>query len=117
MTRLAQMDDGPGAAPPVLIAGERGTGKGIVAWQLHALSRRAVRPFIEVDCADVPAFRLELFGYERGISPDVGGAAPGLVEAADGGTLFLHDIDALSLDLQIRLLAAIESRSVRRLGG
>jgi DNA-binding NtrC family response regulator len=119
MTRLAHMEDGPDAAPPVLVAGESGTGKGIAAWEIHALSRRASRAFIEIDCAAIPPFRLELelFGYERGMSPDVGGAAPGLFEAADGGTLFLHDIDALSLDLQGKLLAAIESASVRRLGG
>jgi DNA-binding NtrC family response regulator len=119
MTRLARMDDEPGAAPPVLVAGESGTGKGVVAWEIHGLSRRASRAFVEIDCAAVPAFRLELelFGYERGMSPDVAGAAPGLFEAAGGGTVFLHDVDALSLDLQDKLLAAIDSRSVRRLGG
>jgi two-component system, NtrC family, response regulator AtoC len=120
LTRLARMEDGPGAAaPPVLVAGESGTGKGVVAWEIHALSRRGARAFIEVHCTAGPAFRLELelFGYERGTAPDVTGAAPGLFEAADGGTLFLHDVDALSLDLQGKLLAAIESKSVRRLGG
>src|SRR5262245_16254985 len=119
MAHLAQMDDGPGAAPPVLVAGEHGTGKGVVAWEIHALSRRASHAFIEVDCAAIPALRLglELFGYERGMSPVIPGAAPGLFEAADGGTLFLDDVDALSLELQDMLLAAIESRSVRRLGG
>jgi DNA-binding NtrC family response regulator len=119
LTRLARMEDGPGAAPPVLVAGESGTGKGVVAWEIHALSRRAARAFVEVDCTAGPAFRLELelFGYERGTAPNVTGAAPGLFESADGGTLFLHDVDALSLDLQGKLLAAIESKSVRRLGG
>jgi len=119
LTRLAQMEGEPGAAPPILVMGETGTGKGVVAWEIHALSPRASRAFVEVDCTAGPAFRLnlELFGYERGMSPDVAGAAPGLFEAADGGTLFLDDIDALSLDLQGKLLAAIESRSVRRLGG
>jgi DNA-binding NtrC family response regulator len=119
MARLAQMDDGPDAAPPVLVAGESGTGKGIVAWEIHALSRRASHAFIEIDCAAIPAFRLELelFGYERGMSPDAADAAPGLFEAADGGTLFLDDIDALSLELQGKLVAVIERGSVRRLGG
>jgi DNA-binding NtrC family response regulator len=119
MTRLAQMEDGPNAAPPVLVAGESGTGKGLVAREIHALSRRASRAFVEVDCAAGPAFRLdlELFGYERGMSPEAAGAAPGLFEAAHGGTLFLHDVDALSLDLQGKVLAAIDSGSVRRLGG
>ena len=119
MMRLTQMEDRPDAAPPVLVAGESGTGKAIVAWEIHALSRRASRAFIKIDCAAIPAFRLELelFGYERGMSPDAPDAAPGLFEAADGGTLFLHDIDALSLDLQGKLVAALESGSVRRLGG
>jgi two-component system, NtrC family, response regulator AtoC len=119
LIRLARMEDGPGAAPPVLVAGEIGTGKGVVAWEIHSLSRRASRAFVEVDCTAGPAFRLELelFGYERGISPEVAGAAPGLFEAADGGTLFLDDVDALSLDLQRKLLVAIESGSVRRFGG
>ncbi len=119
MADLARLEEEPGVAPPVLVAGESGTGKGLVAWEIHVLSRRAAHAFVEVDCTALPASRLELelFGYERGRSPDVEGAAPGLFEAADGGTLFLHDIDALSLDLQGKLLAAIESRSVRRLGG
>jgi DNA-binding NtrC family response regulator len=119
MTRLAQMEDGPNAAPPVLVAGESGTGKGVVAREIHTLSRRAFRAFVEVDCTAGPAFRLdlELFGYERGMSPEAAGAAPGLFEAAHGGTLFLHDVDALSLDLQGKVLAAIDSGSVRRLGG
>jgi DNA-binding NtrC family response regulator len=119
MTRLAQMEDGLDAAPPVLVAGERGTGKGLVAREIHTLSRRASRAFVEVVCTAGPVFRLELelFGYERGMSPNTAGAAPGLFEAAAGGTLFLDDIDALSLDLQGKVLAAIDSGLVRRLGG
>jgi DNA-binding NtrC family response regulator len=93
--RLARMDDGAGAAPPVLIAGEIGTGKGVVAWEIHTLSRRPTRAFIEVDCRAGSASRLELelFGCERGTSADVDGAASGLFEAADGGTVFLDDVD------------------------
>jgi DNA-binding NtrC family response regulator len=119
LSRLADMDDGSGAAPPVLITGEIGTGKGVVAWEIHALSRRASRAFVEVECAAVPASRLELelFGCERGAIPDAPAATPGLFEAADGGTLFLDDVDALSLDLQRKLLAGIEESAVRRLGG
>jgi DNA-binding NtrC family response regulator len=118
MSHLAGMDEEPGGAPPILIAGEVGTGKGVVAREIHALSRRAARAFVEVECGALSAFRLELelFGAERG-----GGGAttafPGLFEAADGGTLLLDSVDALSLHLQGRLIAFLESREVRRLGG
>ena len=118
LTRLARMDDEPGVAPPVLITGEIGTGKGVVARELHAGSRRASRAFVEVECAAMSPSRLEreLFGYERGAfdAPD---AFPGLFESADGGMLFLDDVDALSLDLQDKVLAVLENRAVRRLGG
>jgi DNA-binding NtrC family response regulator len=119
MSRLAQMDDEPGGAPPVLITGEIGTGKGVVARELHALSRRrASRAFVEVGCAAMSASRLEveLFGYEHG-ALDAPDACPGLLEAADGGTLFLDSVDALSLDLQDKVLAVLRNRAVRRLGG
>jgi DNA-binding NtrC family response regulator len=117
LSRLASMDEGRGA-PPVLVAGEIGTGKGLVAREIHALSRRAPRPFVEIGCAATPAswLELELFGYERGAFPEATIATPGLFEVAEGGTLFLDEIEALPLDLQGRLLAAIEHRSVRRLG-
>jgi DNA-binding NtrC family response regulator len=117
LSRLASMDEGRGA-PPVLVAGEIGTGKGVVAREIHALSRRASEPFVEIRCAGTPAswLELELFGYERGAFPEATIATPGLFEVAEGGTLFLDEIDALPLDLQDRLLAAIEHRSVRRLG-
>ena len=118
LSRLASMDEGRGA-PPVLVAGEIGTGKGVVARAIHALSRRASRPFVEIGgCAATPAswLELELFGYEQGAFPEATLATPGLFEVAEGGTLFLDEIEALPLDLQGRLLAAIEHRSVRRLG-
>ena len=117
LSRLASMDEGWGA-PPVLVTGEIGTGKGVVAREIHALSRRASRPFLEIRCAATPAswLELELFGHERGAFPEATIATPGLFEVAEGGTLFLDHIEALPLDLQGRLLAAIEHRSVRRLG-
>jgi DNA-binding NtrC family response regulator len=117
LSRLASMDEGQGA-PPVLVAGEIGTGKGVVAREIHALSRRATRPFVEIACGGTPGswLELELFGYERGAFPEATIAMPGLFEVAEGGTLFLDEIEALPLDLQGRLLAAIEQRSVRRLG-
>ena len=119
LSRLAGLDDGRGAAPPVLVTGEIGTGKGVVAREIHALSRRASRAFVEVGCATIPASTLEgeLFGHEQGAFPDAAAATPGLFEAADGGTLFLDEVDALALDLQGKLLAAIEQGAVRRLGG
>jgi two-component system, NtrC family, response regulator AtoC len=117
--RVAGLDLGRGGAPPVLISGETGTGKGLVARAIHDLSARAERPFVEVNCGAIPAQLLEseMFGYERGAFTDARAAKPGLFEVADGGTLFLDEIGAMPLELQVKLLKAIEDRSVRRLGG
>jgi DNA-binding NtrC family response regulator len=119
LCRLAALDEERGTPPPpVLVAGEIGTGKGLVAREIHALSHRAFQPFLEIGCAATPGswLELELFGYERGAFPEATVATPGLFEVAEGGTLFLDEIEALPLDLQDRLLAAIKDRSVRRLG-
>jgi DNA-binding NtrC family response regulator len=117
--RLAALDQGPGAAPAILITGETGTGKGLVARTIHDLGPRAARSFIEINCAAIPATLLEseMFGHERGAFTDAKAAKPGLFEAADGGTLFLDEIGAMPLDLQVKLLKVIDERSVRRLGG
>ena len=104
--------------PTVLLQGETGTGKGLVARVLHDSGPRAAGPFIEVNGAAIPETMLEaeLFGFESGAFTDAKRAKPGLFEAASGGTLFLDEIDALPLVLQGKLLTALESKRVRRLG-
>jgi DNA-binding NtrC family response regulator len=105
-------------APAILITGETGTGKELVARAIHARSARARGPFVEVNCAAIPGNLLEaeLFGYERGAFTDAKTFKLGLFEAADGGTLFLDEIGSMDLNLQAKLLKAIEEKSVRRLG-
>lgn len=105
--------------PPVLITGETGTGKGLVARTLHRQSRRASASFIEVNCTALPAtlMEAELFGYERGAFTDAKESKMGLFEAADGGFLFLDEVGDLELSLQGKLLRAIEDGVVRRVGG
>lgn len=105
-------------APAILITGETGTGKELVAGAIHARSRRAKAPFVEINCAAIPLTLLEaeLFGYEKGAFTDAKSPKVGLFEAADDGTLFLDEIGSMDLALQAKLLKAIEERSVRRLG-
>jgi DNA-binding NtrC family response regulator len=116
--RLAGLAAG-GGAPAILITGETGTGKGLVARVIHDLGPRTERPFIEMNCGAIPAALLEseVFGYERGAFTDARAAKAGLFESADGGTLFLDEIGAMPLELQVKLLKIIEEKSVRRLGG
>jgi two-component system, NtrC family, response regulator AtoC len=104
--------------PTVLLQGETGTGKGLVARVIHDSGPRAQGPFVEVNCAAIPESLLEaeVFGFEGGAFTDARRAKPGLWEAASGGVLFLDEIDALPLTLQSKLLAVIESKRVRRLG-
>src|SRR5438876_4063680 len=116
---LAAFDTlGNPAVPTVLLQGETGTGKGLVARVLHDSGPRAQGPFLDVNCAAIPETMLEaeLFGFEAGAFTDAKRAKPGLFEAAAGGTLFLDEIDALPLALQGKLLTAIEAKRVRRLG-
>jgi DNA-binding NtrC family response regulator/tetratricopeptide (TPR) repeat protein len=116
---LATFDTlGNPSVPTVLLHGETGTGKGLVARLLHDSGPRARGPFLEVNCAAIPETMLEaeLFGFEAGAFTDAKRAKPGLLEAASGGTLFLDEIDALPLALQGKLLTVIEAKRVRRLG-
>ena len=104
--------------PPILILGETGTGKGLLADALHSAGGRAGSPFVDVNCAAIPEtlIEAELFGYERGAFTDARQAKPGLFQAASGGTIFLDEVGLLPLALQAKLLKVIEERSVRRLG-
>jgi two-component system, NtrC family, response regulator AtoC len=105
--------------PPVLITGETGTGKGLVARSLHSSGRRADKPFIDVNCTALPTnlMEAELFGYERGAFTDAKESKLGLFEAAEAGFLFLDEVGDLEQSLQGKLLRAIEERTVRRVGG
>lgn len=104
--------------PPVLIEGETGTGKSLLARWLHRQGPRGSRPFITVNCAALPETlaESELFGHERGAFTDAKKARIGLFEAADGGTLFLDEVGTLSAASQTKVLLAIEDHVVRRLG-
>jgi DNA-binding NtrC family response regulator len=108
-----------GDTPAALLLGETGTGKGLVARCIHHASARKNQPFIEVSCASIPApvLDLELFGQERGRFGDGHGPRAGMLEAAEHGTVYLGEVHALPQSLQAKLLAAIEDRSLRRVGG
>ena len=105
-------------AAPILVLGETGTGKELVARACHQSGARAKAPFIEINCAALPAHLIEgeLFGFEKGAFTDAHARKIGLIEAADGGTLFLDEIGELDLSLQAKLLRVIENLRVRRLG-
>jgi DNA-binding NtrC family response regulator len=106
-------------APAVLITGETGTGKELLARALHFSGARAEKPFVEINCASIPSSLLEaeLFGYERGAFTDAKERKQGLVETAEGGTLFLDEIGEVAPAVQVKLLKLLEEKRVRRLGG
>ncbi|MFT3774119.1 MAG: sigma 54-interacting transcriptional regulator [Minicystis sp.] len=102
----------------LLVQGETGTGKDVVARSLHAASRRAKGPFVPIDCGAIPEnlIESELFGHVRGAFSGATADRRGVFEEADGGTLFLDEIGEMPLALQPKLLRAIETRTVRRVG-
>lgn len=104
---------------PVLLEGETGAGKGVLAAHLHERSERKGGPFLTLNCGALPPSLLEseLFGYEKGAFSGANARKPGLLELAHGGTLFLDEINSTSLDAQTRLLQFIQDRRFMRLGG
>ena len=103
----------------VLILGESGTGKELVARAMHTKSDRAKGPFLALNCAALPKdiLETELFGHEKGAFTGSTNEKPGAFELAHGGTLFLDELGEMPMDIQVKLLRALETRSVRRLGG
>ncbi|HXG37508.1 MAG TPA: sigma-54 dependent transcriptional regulator [Bacteroidota bacterium] len=103
----------------VLITGENGTGKELVARAIHRKSKRADKPFVEVNCAAIPAelIESELFGHEKGSFTGATGQRIGKFEQADGGTLFLDEIGDMSLAAQAKVLRALEEGKIERVGG
>src|SRR5262245_55263216 len=108
-----------GSDSTVTITGESGTGKEVVATLIHQTSRRKHRPFVAVSCAlfSEALIESELFGHERGAFTGAIKDRPGRFELADGGTIFLDDIDAVPLGMQVKLLRVLQNRTVERLGG
>jgi DNA-binding NtrC family response regulator len=106
------------ARTPVLIEGESGVGKELVAQHVHRLSPRSAKAFVDLNCAAVPASLLEseLFGYERGAFTGAGNEKPGLVEVADGGTLFLDEVGEMSPEIQSKFLRVLDSGTFYRVG-
>jgi len=110
---LAETDSG------VMITGETGTGKELVARAIHTLSRRKAKQFVAINCGAFPDTLLEseLFGYEKGAFTGAVQSRAGKIEMADGGTLFLDEIETISPPMQVKLLRVLQEREVERLGG
>jgi DNA-binding NtrC family response regulator len=106
------------ARTPVLIEGESGVGKELIAQHLHKISPRSAKAFVDLNCAAVPASLLEseLFGHERGAFTGAGNEKPGLVEVADGGTLFLDEVGEMAAEIQSKFLRVLDSGTFYRVG-
>lgn len=103
----------------VLILGESGVGKELIAKAIHYESKRAIYPFVAINCSSIPSNLLEseLYGYEKGAFTDAKDKKIGLIEKANNGTLFLDEIGDMNYELQSKLLRTLEDRTIRRLGG
>ena len=118
ITRLLARQQDARRLPPVLIEGETGTGKGLLARAIHRAGPRPDGPFVDVNCAAIPETLLEaeMFGFEKGAFTDARRSKPGLLQTANRGTIFLDEVGLLSEGLQAKLLKVLEERTVRRLG-
>lgn len=117
--RIASITQDPATVPPtVLILGETGTGKDVLARVLHENSVRHNKPFVHIDCASLPKelIESELFGHQKGAFTNAVSDRTGLIEAAEDGVVFLDEIGEIPLDLQAKLLAVLERRTLRRVG-
>jgi PAS domain S-box-containing protein len=116
---MALVDRVAGHAETVLITGETGTGKELIARTIHESSQRRSRPWVDINCAALPEnlVESELFGYEKGAFSGADSSKPGLFEMADKGTLFLDEIGELQLQTQVKLLRVLDGQPFYRLGG
>jgi len=116
---LAEVEKVAPAKVTVLVTGESGVGKELVAWAIHRLSPRAERGFVKVNCAAIPSelIESELFGYEKGSFTGAVGSKKGQFELASGGTLFFDEIGDMSLPAQAKVLRALQSGEITRVGG